>query len=258
MPLVRARCRACSLPLGDPPHTALGVPCARCGLGNQVQLAADGQPVGFEPSFGPAQLMEWLLYARSAMASGALGVSLGACTACRAPLAVSSSQIVSLPCPHCGEVVEGPAATMLVDQWTEPWVHVSGGNVDVEYRLVMLEDTRGVSAGCAACGSPTPPGNPSNRCATCGAFSWLAPRTTGGGRIQLGVRVDGTRNGKPFKAVVPIVTGEGMLRADAAHGTSARSGTSLVNVTAVGCASALGFAVLAAVAIAIAIHLAHC
>jgi hypothetical protein len=258
MPLVRARCRACSLPLGDPPLTPLAVQCARCGLGNQVQLAADGQPVGFEPSFGAAQLMEWLAYARSAMASGALGVSLGACSACRAPLAVSSGQVVSLPCPHCGEVSTGPAATLLLDQWTEPWAHVSGGNADVEYRLVMLEDTRGVSAGCAACGNPTPPGDPSNRCATCGAFSWLAPRIEGGGRIQLGVRVDGTRNGVPFKAVVPIVTGEGMLRADAAHGTSARSSTSFVNVTAVGCASALALAVLVAAAIATAIHLAHC
>ncbi len=258
MPLVRARCSACSLPLGDAPHTALTVPCGRCGLGNQVQVAADGQPAGFEPSFGPAQLTEWLVYARSAMASGALGVALGACSACRAPLALSSGQLVSLPCPHCGEAVTGPAATALVDQWTEPWAHVSGGNADVEYRLVMLEDTRGVSAGCAACGSPTPPADPSSRCATCGAFSWLAPRTEGGGRIQLGVRVDGTRNGLPFKAIVPVVTGEGMLRADAAHGTSARSGTSLVNVTAVGCASALALAVLAAVAIAIAAHLAHC
>jgi hypothetical protein len=258
MPLVRARCRACSLPLGDPPHTALAVACGRCGLGNQVQLAADGQPAGFEPSFGPAQLLEWLVYARSAMASGALGVALGACSACRAPLAISSSQVVSLACPHCGEATSGPSARVLVDQWTEPWAHVSGGNVDVEYRLVMLEDTRGESAGCAACGMPAPPTDPSNRCASCGAVGWLSPRTEGGGRIQLGVRVDGTRNRLPFKAIVPIVTGEGMLRADAAHGTSARSGSSLVNITAVGCASALALAVLAAVAIAIAIHFAHC
>jgi hypothetical protein len=258
MPLARARCRACSLPLGDPPQTTLPVVCVRCGLGNQVQLAADGQPAGFEASFGAPALLEWLAYARGAMASGALGVALGACSACRAPLAVSSSQPVSLPCPHCGEAVAGTAAGVLVDQWTEPWTHVAGGNVDVEYRLVMLEDTRGVSAGCAACGMPTPPSNPSGHCPTCGACCWLAARVDGGGRVQLGVRVDGTRSGVPFKAIVPIVTAEGMLRADAAHGTSARSGTSLVNVTAVGCASALALAVLLAVAIAIAVHLAHC
>jgi hypothetical protein len=222
MPLVRARCRACSLPLGDPPHTALGVACARCGLGNQVPIASDGQPAGFETSFGPAQLLEWLVYARSAMASGAMGVVLGACTACRAPLALSSGQPVSLPCPHCGEPVEGTAASVIVDQWTEPWAHVAGGNVDVEYRLVMLEDTRGVSAGCAACGNPTPPADPSNRCATCGAFSWLSPRTEGGGRIQLGVRVDGMRGGVPFKAIVPIVTGEGREHIENAVGRARR------------------------------------
>ncbi len=258
MPLARARCRACSLPLGDPPHTPLTVVCARCALHAQVHLGADGQPAGFEPSFTPAQLAEWFAYARNAMASGALGVALGACPACRAPLAISSRQPVSLPCPHCGEVVQGNAAAVLVDQWTEPWTHVAGGNVDVEYRLVMLEDTRGISAGCAACGMPTPASDPSSRCSSCGAVTWVPARTEGGARLQLGIRVDGMRNGVPFKAVVPIVTGEGMLRADAAHGTSARSGTSLVNVTAMGCASALALAVLVAVTVAVVVHFAHC
>src|ERR1700722_1865309 len=116
MPLVRARCRACSLPLGDAPHTTLAVACGRCGLQSQVQVAADGQPVGFEPSFGATQLLEWLVYARNAMASGSLGVALGACPACRAPLAISSRHAVALTCPHCGEAVQGTSADVLVDQ----------------------------------------------------------------------------------------------------------------------------------------------
>ena len=258
MPLVRARCPACSHPLGDPPHTALVVACGRCGLGNQVMLAADGQPAAFEPSFTPPQLQDWLVYARTAVSTGAMGVALGACSSCRAPLAVPAAQPVSLPCPHCGEAVQGPAATVLIDQWTEPFTHVAGGRLDVEYRLVMLEDARGVAAGCASCSAPTPASDPSNRCPTCRAVAWLPARTEGGGRIQLGVRIDGTRNGLPFKAVVPVVTGEAMLRADAAHGSRARSGTSMVNVTAVGCASALALAILAGVALSIALHLSHC
>ncbi len=256
MPLARARCRACSLPLGDAPHVPVAVTCTRCGLTGQVPIAADGQPAGFEASLTPAQLAEWFAYARGATAAGTLGVVVGACAACRAPVALAPSQPVSLPCPHCGEAVEGPASEVLVDQWTEPWARVSGGEVDAEYRLVMLEDASGTSAGCAACGTACPPGDPKGRCPACGAIAWTTPRTPGGSRLQLAVRVDGTRGDVPFKSVFPVITGEAMLRAEAARGVSARSGTSLVNVTAVGCASALGIGVLLAVLVAIAFH--HC
>lgn len=260
MPLARSRCPACSLPLGDAPLVALAVRCARCGREAAVQIAADGQPAAFDPAFGAARLLEWLAYARSAVASGALGVAVGACGGCNAPLLVSSRQETALPCPHCGEPVRGPAARVLVNQWTEPWARIEGGGVDVEYRLVMLEAARGTSAGCAACGAPTPASDPSTRCGACGAATWaeqpeISPEAS---RVQLGVRVDGVRDGKPFKAVVPIVQGEAMLAADARSGAGARSSRSLLGVTGVGCASVVAAFVLLGAAIAMAVHFAHC
>jgi hypothetical protein len=255
MPLARSRCSACSLPLADAPLVALPVRCARCGREKAVQVAADGQPAGFDPTFSAARLLEWLAYARGAMASGALGVALGACDGCGSPLLLSSRQELTLPCPHCAEPVKGPAARVLVDQWTEPWARIEGGGVDVEYRLVVLEGSRGTSVGCAACGAPTPPpGDAAARCKACGAATWIARE---GGPVQLGVRVDGTRDGKPYKAVVPIVQGESMLSADARRVAGARSSSSLLAVTGVGCASLVAAFVLLAVAILMVVHF-HC
>jgi hypothetical protein len=57
--------------------------------------------------------------------------------------------------------------------------------------------------------------------------------------MQLGVRIDGTRAGHPFKALVPICHGERMLANDAALGSASRSGSSLLGVTGVGCAIAV-------------------
>src|SRR5580692_3004147 len=225
MPLVRARCRACTLPLGDPPATELPVPCARCGVVAKVRVGADGQPAEVDPAFTETRLLGWLGAARYAMASGHLGVALGCCAACGSPLVVSSRQPVSLPCPHCGEVIQGGAAEVIVDQWTEPWARVQGGGMDLEYRLVALPDDAGISAGCAVCG----------------AVTWV-PRGTG--RLQLGVRVDGVRADKPFKSLLPIAHGEGMLRGDALRGTSGRSGSSLASATGVGCAVAVAAIVI--------------
>jgi hypothetical protein len=255
MPLARSRCSACSLPLGDPPPVAVPVRCARCGRDATLQVAADGQPAAFDPAFSAARLLEWLAYARAAMASGSLGVALGACGGCGSPLLLSSSQEMSLPCPHCAEPVKGPAARVLVDQWTEPWARVEGGGVEVEYRLVVLEGARGASVGCAACGAPTPVADPAMRCAACGAVTWVERE---GGRVQLGVRVDGMRDGKPYKAVVPIVQGEGMLAAEARRGAGARSSSSLLDITGVGCASLVAAFVLLGIAIAAAVHFARC
>jgi hypothetical protein len=255
MPLVRARCRACTLPLGDPPHVALPVTCARCGVAASVTFAADGQPVDFDPAFAATRLLGWLGSARLAMTSGMLGVALGACPRCASPLLVSSHHPASLPCPHCGEAVAGPAASVLVDQWAEPWARVEGGGLQLEYRLALLEDRTGLSAGCAACGAPTPPEDPSTQCARCGAVTWV-PRDAS--RVQLGVRVDGMRDGRPFKAVVPIVQGEAMLRADAARGTKGQSGSSLLGVTAIGCATAVAAIMALLLAIGIAAHFSHC
>jgi hypothetical protein len=241
--------------LGDAPLVAVAVRCGRCGREKTVQVAADGQPAGFDPTFSSARLLEWLAYARGAMASGALGVALGACDGCGSPLLLSSRQEMTLPCPHCAEPVKGPAARVLVDQWTEPWTRVEGGGVDVEYRLVVLEGARGTSIGCAACGAPTPAPDAAMRCAACGAVTWVERE---GGRVQLGVRVDGTRDGKPYKAVVPVVQGESMLSAEARRGAGARSSSSLLGITGVGCASLVAAFVFLVVAIAMLVHFSHC
>jgi hypothetical protein len=243
------------MPLGDSPHTTVAMACARCGVTTSVRIAADGQPQELDPAFVPARLLAWFGFARAAMASGAPGVAIGACSGCASPLVVSSRQEFSLPCPHCGEVVSGPAAQVVVDQWTEPWARVEGPSMQLEYRLAAVEDAAGLAAGCAACGAPTPVSDASTACATCGATAWVA---RGDGRMQLAVRIDGTRDDRPFGALVPIVQGERMLRGDAVRGASARSMASLLGATGIGCASALGALVLVALAVALAMRFGHC
>jgi hypothetical protein len=263
MPLVRARCSACTLPLGDPPPTTLPLRCSRCGLATAVHVAADGQPADFDPAFAPTRLLAWLASARLAMASGSPGIALGACSACGTPLAVSSRDPVSLPCPHCGDVVQGPGAERLVDQWTEPWTKVEGGGLDLEYRLAVVEAKTGLSAGCAVCGGPTPATDlqprdyrdASPRCARCGSVTWVE---RSGELMQLGVRVDGLRDKRPFKVLVSIVQGEALLRADAMRGTTGRSGSSLLGATGLGCATAIAVVVLLVLGVWIAAHFAHC
>jgi hypothetical protein len=263
MPLVRARCRACTLPLGDPPPATLQVRCGRCGLTGAVQVAADGQPTDFDPAFTATRLMAWLASARVAMASGAPGIALGACAACSSPLIVSSRESVSLPCPHCSEPVQGPAGDCLVDQWTEPWTRVEGGGLELEYRLAMIEARSGMSAGCAVCGEPSPAnaaneqsdsGEPS-KCRRCGSIVWVE---RGAGPIQLGVRIDGTRDKRPFNALVSIVQGEALLRADAMRGTTGRSGSSMLGATGLGCATAVGVVVLLVLGGWMVAHFSHC
>jgi Zn finger protein HypA/HybF involved in hydrogenase expression len=234
MPLARARCAACTLPLGDPPHTPLALRCTRCGIQNQVLVAADGQPAELDTMFVPARLLQWFGAARVAMANGTPGIAIGACSACSAPLVLSSRDMVALPCPHCREPVSGAAVDVLVDQWPEPWTKVEGGGLSLEYRLALIDDSTGLSAGCAACGVPTPAADPTTRCPRCNAATWV-PRP-GGKRVQLGVRVNGTRGTRPFNAIVPIVQAEHMLRGDAALGTSDRSGKTMLGLGGVGCA----------------------
>jgi hypothetical protein len=192
-----------------------------------------------------------------AMASGALGVALGACSACGSPLVVSSRETVSLPCPHCRESVQGAAGEVLVDQWTEPWARVQGGGLELEYRLTVIEDRSGLSVGCPTCGTPAASNDGSDRCPQCGSVTWLR-REGDRGRIQLGVRVDGLRDRRPFKTLLPIALGEAMLRADVARGHSGRSGNSLLGATAIGCAAVFGIVVLVALGIALATHFARC
>jgi predicted RNA-binding Zn-ribbon protein involved in translation (DUF1610 family) len=231
------------------------VRCARCGVAAAVRIAADGQPADFDPAFTATRLLGWLGAARVAMATGMPGVALGACAACGSPLAVSSREPVALPCPHCGDALQGTAAERVVDQWPEPWARVEGGGLQLEYRLALVEDKTGLSAGCAVCGRATPAGDPASQCPQCGSVAWVQ---RDGGRIQFGVRVDGIRDNRPFKMLLPIVQGEAMLRADAMKGTSGRSGSSLLGATGIGCAAALGVLVLLVLGVWITAHFAHC
>ena len=86
-------------------------------------------------------------------------------------------------------------------------------------------------------------------------MTWLA---RGSGRVQLAVRIDGIRDGKPYQVVLPIVQGEATLRADAARGTQSRSSRSLLGVTGVGCASAIALLVVLVVVVWIVAHFSHC
>lgn len=255
MPLARARCAACTLPLGDPPYAAVPLRCARCGASSVVAIAADGQPVDFDAMFPAPRLLAWFGAARFAMANGVPGVAVGACAQCAAPLTVSSRDVVRLPCPHCQEPVTGPAADVLVDLWPEAWAKVEGGGIDLEYRLAILEDTGGVAAGCAACALPTPIEDLSPRCRRCNAVTWIA--RADGRRLQMGVRVNGVRGDRPFEVVVPIAQGEAMLRGDAAIGTSDQSGKTVLGFTGVGCAIAVAVFLVFWFGIFLAIYLAR-
>lgn len=219
-------------------------------------MAADGQPADFDPSFDPVRLLAWFAYARIAMANGTPGVALGACAACRSPLVISSREALSLPCPHCNEAVTGAASEVLLDQWCEPWARVEGGaDLRLEYRLAWIDAKTGLAAGCAACGAPTPAVEAADRCAACGSVAWVARGDT---RMQLGVRADGTRDGRPFKVLVPIAQGEAMLRADASRGSAKRSSSSLLGATGIGCAAVIATILLVVFAIWIAVHFSKC
>jgi hypothetical protein len=168
---------------------------------------------------------------------------------------ISSRETISLPCPHCAKRVEGDSLAVLVDQWPEAWAKVEGAGLSLEFRLAIVSEASGLSAGCATCGLPTPREDRGMRCRRCGAVTWV--HRAGDERVQLGVRVDGTRAGHSFKALVPICQGEQMLRRDAAVGASSESNKSLLGVTAVGCAIAAAV-VLVPIVIAIAYGLAKC
>lgn len=255
MSLARARCPACTLPLGDSPYTAIALRCMRCGTSNLVSIAADGQPVDFDAMFAAPRLLLWFGAARFAMAQGMPGVAIGACTHCAVPLTVSSREPLRLPCPHCQEPVSGPGGEVLVDLWPEAWAKVEGGGMDLEYRLAILEDSGGIAAGCAACAMPTPLEDPSPRCRRCNAVTWIVRPS--GQRVQMGVRINGTRGDRPFKVVVPIAQGEAMLRSDAAIGTSDKSGKTVLGFTGVGCAVAVALFLVFWFGIFLAIYLSR-
>lgn len=270
--LARARCAACTLPLGDAPHTGVGAQCVQCGAGAVVAVGADGQPADFNAGFNAARLLAWMAAARIAMARGHLGVAVGGCPRCQAPLVLPSLAPLALPCPHCQDPVKGAAGDVLGDLWPEPWTRVASVELDLEYRLEVVDGTAEMTPGCAACGFPTPPNDPAMRCRRCNAVTWMernAPPGTDqppeqpleqpamGRRMQLGVRVNGTRAGVPFKVLVPILQGEMMLRADAQRSGAAESGRSVLSVTGLGCVAIVAIVVLLAVIIVAAVHFAR-
>jgi hypothetical protein len=171
---------------------------------------------------------------------------------CSSPVVLSSRTELALPCPHCHEPVRGVAATVLIDQWPEPWARVEGGDLSLEYRVASLDDKTEPTAGCASCGAPSPAQDPSDRCRRCGACVWVLRDADLDGdgalerrRIQLGVRVDGMRQGRPADALVSLAQGEAMLRSDSMLATTAASGKSTEAVFGIGCAVAVGIIILA-------------
>ena len=261
MPLTRARCEQCSQPLADPPYVPIDLSCVACGRANRLPFAADGQPADFNAAFGASRLMRWFAAARMSMAGGVPGVAVGACASCDWPLVVSSRAHIQLACPHCRAPVQGAAEEVLVDQWCEPWAHLEGAASAVEYRLAWVDDSTGVTAGCAHCATPTAADDDSMHCRHCGAIAWVRRSAPLGShapgpssRQQLGVRADGTRGNLPYRALLPIVQAEHALRADiAASGANAGSGSRTMGVLGIGCAIAaalIGAAILVGVIVA--------
>jgi hypothetical protein len=235
--------------------------CAACGRQASLVFAADGQPVDFDAAFPAHRLLLWMGAARRAMASGSPGTAVGCCAGCNMPLVISSKQPVTLPCPHCKEAVQGPAEKVLIDQWPEPWSKIEVGGISLEYRVTWVDDSTAITAGCAGCGAPTAAEDTSNRCARCGSVTWVerdvedehthvvAPR-----RMQLGVRVNGMRQDRPYNVIISIPQGEATLRSDNMMSTSASSSSSLLGVTGIGCAVAIALSILLSIGVALLFH----
>lgn len=261
MPLARARCSSCSQPLADEPYIHVPMTCSSCGKQTSLVFAADGQPVDFDASFATNRLTLWMQAARRAMASGMPGVAVGCCSACSMPLVISSKQPVTLPCPHCQNPVRGPADKLLVDQWPEPWSKIETGGLSLEYRLAWVDDSTAITAGCAGCGAPTAADDPAMQCPRCRSVTWVDRDADDDGaptkrRFQLGVRINGTRQNRPYNVIVSIPQGEATLRSDNVASSSASSSSSLLGVTGIGCAVAVALFMLMSVGIAILVHFA--
>ena len=263
MPLARARCSSCSQPLADEPHIHVPMACSSCGRSTSLVFAADGQPVDFDAAFPPHRLLTWMAAGRRAMASGMPGVTVGCCAGCGMPLVISSKQPVTLPCPHCKNVVQGPAEKVLVDQWPEPWSKIETGGLSLEYRLAWVDDSTAITAGCAGCGAPTAADDPSNQCPRCRSVTWVTreiedehSHDVAQRRMQLGVRINGMRHDRPYNVILSIPQGEATLRTDNMAGSSASSSSSLLGVTGIGCAVALALSVLLTIVIMMIVHFA--
>ena len=262
MPLARARCTFCSQPLADEPHIHVPMTCATCGKQASLVFAADGQPVDFDAAFPAHRLMLWMQAARRAMASGMPGVAVGCCAGCSSPLVISSKQPVTLPCPHCKQAVQGPAEKLLVDQWPEPWSKIDAGGISLEYRLAWVDDSTAITAGCAGCGAPTAADDPATQCPRCRSITWVEREVADPEddqklvkkRMQLGVRVNGNRQDRPYNVILSIPQGEATLRSDNVMSSSVSSSSSLLGVTGVGCAIAMALFTMMCIGIAILAH----
>ena len=262
MPLARARCSSCSQPLADEPHIRVPMTCSSCGRQTSLVFAADGQPVDFDAAFAAHRLLVWMQAARRAMASGMPGVAVGCCSSCSMPLVISSKQPVTLPCPHCKNAVQGPAEKLLVDQWPEPWSKIETGGLSLEYRLAWIDDSTAITAGCPGCGAPTAADDPAMQCPRCRSVTWVEREVEGEDeeqkaskrRMQLGVRINGTRQNRPYNVILSIPQGEATLRADNVMSSSASSSSSLLGTLGIGCAVALALFTLMIVGFYILAH----
>lgn len=204
--------------------------------------------------------MLWMQAARRAMASGMPGVAVGCCSGCSMPLVISSKQPVTLPCPHCKNVVQGPAEKLLVDQWPEPWSEIETGGLSLEYRLAWVDDSTAITAGCPGCGAPTAADDPSMQCPRCRSVTWVDREIEDDDqkitkrRMQLGVRVNGNRQNRPYNVILSIPQGEATLRSDNVMSSSASSSSSLFGVFGIGCAVALALTVFMGIGIALLVH----
>ncbi len=177
------------------------------------------------------------------------------------PLVISSKQPVTLPCPHCKVPVQGPAEKILVDQWPEPWSKIETGGISLEYRLAWVDDSTAITAGCAGCGAPTSVDDTSTTCPRCRSVTWVDrdvedehSHELQKRRMQLGVRVNGMRQDRPYNVILSIPQGEATLRSDNVMSSTASSSSSLLGVTGIGCAVALALSLLMIIGIAILAH----
>ena len=246
MPLARARCRSCQLPLSDPPPTYVPVRCASCGTANSLAIASDGQPTSFDANFTPRRLLNWFASIRGALRRGEPGICLGGCQRCMQPIVVAPNTPVLLACPHCKDVVEGTAEKLLVDQWCEPWVRVEGNDVSLDFRLAMVEAREAESCleVCTVCAARVATGS---RCATCQAPHSI---TRNGSPLRCIVRVDGTRHAQSIRALIPISAGELWLRRDASSMGRGAFSRPILTVFAIGCGGFIALCVALGIAFA--------
>ncbi len=242
MSLNAARCTGCSQLLADAPYTTVRVYCAFCRREHAISISADGQRVDFEAKFSPQRLGDWFRGARAATLASDVGVAVGACEKCAAPLVIPRAAEVALACPHCELRIAGPAEKILYDLWTEPYASVeSGKDSQLEFKLALALASHQQSAGCAHCTGATPPHDESVKCRFCGSTAWFQAN---GERAQFGVQIEGTAYGRPYENFVNLTEGESHLRGSSRLEASVASGNQTVKYVGIGCLGLFAFTLL--------------